>query len=147
MQQLPKLILPITTLPLPSTTTPISQISFHPNLALILLQTSDRTVVALRIRSSEEVQAKQARRKKREKEKKEKKDRAGVNGDDGEVNGENGIGGAVRWEDRIAVLCTVRANAKIRSFALSDTDSGTGKSGIPVGSLLSLPAKHSHSSD
>lgn len=90
-------------------------------------------MVALRLRSNEEVQAKQARRKKREKEKKDKKKGAAVDIDlEGETVGAESSNGVVKWEERIAVLCTVRANAKIRSFALSDTDSGLGKNGIPV---------------
>lgn len=124
------MIQPLATLSLPTSSSPVSQIAFHPNLPLILLQTSDKAVVALRIRHAEEVQAKQARRKKRDKEKKDKKKDQGV--DVKEEAADHLPSGEVKWEDRVTLLCTVRANAKIRSFALSDSEAGNSKSGVPV---------------
>jgi U3 small nucleolar RNA-associated protein 12 len=108
-------------------------------LPLLLLQTSDKVVVALRIRPDDEVLAKLARRKKRaaEKEKgKGGKKGKGVdvaNGNskaDAENEEQEGVEGEIKWEDKVAVLCTVRANAKVKSFSLGPNEGLKG--GVPV---------------
>jgi U3 small nucleolar RNA-associated protein 12 len=131
--QLSKLINPLTSLPLPASSAPITQISSHPTLPLLLLQTSDKVVVALRIRPDEEVLAKLARRKKRAAEKEKEKEKGKKKGKGGEeVKVEDGVEGSdtVKWEDKVAVLCTVRANAKIKSFSLGPNEGLKG--GVPV---------------
>ncbi|EIW66132.1 hypothetical protein TREMEDRAFT_72445 [Tremella mesenterica DSM 1558] len=142
---------PLCSLPLPSNTQPISQISFHPTLPLLLLQNGERTITVLRIRTEEEVGAKRARRKKREREKGKKKqlpllasatNKSGLTekGDDvGEEGVEKGTEGGeeeegddgdqVKWEEKLTSLCVVRTNAKIRSFAF---DEEVGKGGVSV---------------
>ena len=76
------------TIPLPASTSPITQITAHPTLPLILLQTADKVVVALRIRPDDEVLAKLARRKKRAAEKEKGKKKGDLRGEG--VNGEDG---------------------------------------------------------
>lgn len=81
-----------------------------------------------------------ARRKKRaaekEKEKGKKKGGKGDAGANGNTEqGENGAGGdveegEVKWEDKVAVLCTVRANAKVKSFSVGPNEGLKG--GVPV---------------
>jgi U3 small nucleolar RNA-associated protein 12 len=123
--QLPTLIRPLCTLPLPASQHPITQITFHPTQPLILLQTSDRAITALRLRSVEEVESKRARRKKREREKGKKK------GEDGAGHEVDDAAGEVRWEERVTGFCVVRANAKIKSFSLAEEEP-TSKGGISV---------------
>ena len=124
--QLPTSIQPLYTLPLPASPHPITQAAFHPSLPLILLHTSERTINVLRLRSEEEVSAKRARRKKREREKGKQKGEAAAGDMDGEESSE------VAWQDRVQGWCNIRTNAKIKSFALSEADSGSFKSGVPV---------------
>ncbi|OCF31605.1 U3 small nucleolar RNA-associated protein 12 [Kwoniella heveanensis BCC8398] len=131
--ELPTLIQPLCTLPLPSSSEPITQLSFHPTQPLLFLQTSARSTIILRLRSEEEVAAKRARRKKRDREKK-KKGKTDVVEED-EVNGELAEG-EVKWEERLAVWCTVRANAKVRSFAFAPEEIASAKGGISL--LLAL---------
>lgn len=99
----------------------------------------------LRLRPAEEIAAKRARRKRREKEKEEKakgkaskgkkvsQEEVATNeaGAQGDGEGEGDEVGAVRWEERVAVWCTVRANAKVKSFALAP-DGGVSKAGVSV---------------
>ena len=110
---------------------PVSQIAFHPTQPVILLQTSDRSTTVLRLRTEEEIAAKRARRKKRDREKGRKK------GEKGEEAAEEQVEetAEVKWEDRLQTLCVVRANAKVKSFALGPEETGV-KGGIPV--LLAL---------
>lgn len=117
------------TLPLPTSSQPITQIQFHPSQPLILLQTSERATTVLRIRSEEEVAAKRARRKKRDREKTKKKGAAAVE--------ENELEDAspVKWEERIQAWCIIRSNAKVRSFDLGPAETSA-KGGIPVGPPL-----------
>jgi len=85
-----------------------------------MLQTSDRNTTILRLRTEEEVAAKRARRKKRDKEK----------GKKSEIVDEEDS--AVKYEERVVEWCTIRANAKVRSFAISPEDVGSGKGGISI---------------
>ncbi|WVQ82103.1 hypothetical protein IAT38_004231 [Cryptococcus sp. DSM 104549] len=132
--QLPSLVKPLCTLPLPSSSHPITQIAFHPTLPLLLLQTSDRSVAVIRLRTEEEVSAKRARRKKRDREKKKKgKGDAKVQGEEEEEDNDNE---EVKWEERVTTWCTVRANAKIKSFSFADEGVSSVKGGISL--LLAL---------
>lgn len=97
-----------------------------------MLQTSDRATTILRLRTEEEVAAKRARRKKRDKEKAKTKGKAGAEGEDAEVNGDGDVDEPVKWEERVVEWCVLRANAKVRSFAISPEDVGSGKGGISI---------------
>ncbi|BEJ00040.1 hypothetical protein CcaverHIS631_0410820 [Cutaneotrichosporon cavernicola] len=110
--ELPKLVLPLCTVPLPPSTHPVSQLAFHPTLPVILAQTSERTTAVLRLRSEEEVAAKRARRRKRDREKSKKK---GVDVEEEAMNEE-----PIAWEDRVTTWCVVKANAKVKSFSLGE---------------------------
>lgn len=94
-----------------------------------MLQTSDRSTTILRLRTEEEVAAKRARRKKRDKEKNKKKGQAAVDNEETEVVDDDA---PVKWEERVVEWCILRANAKVRSFAISPEDLGTGKTGFAV---------------
>ena len=86
----------------------------------------------IRLRTEEEVAAKRTRRKKREREKGKKKGNAA----EGELVDEPI--GEVKWEERLTIWCTVRANAKVKSFSFPPDDVGTEKTGIPVGVTCSV---------
>lgn len=116
---------PLCNLPLPTSRHPISQASFHPTLPLLFLRTSDRATTTLRLRSIEEVKAKRIRRKKREREKGKKTAVEDTNGHEEEDV-------EVKWEQRLVTWCIVRANAKVKSFALSPSEADTTKGGVPV---------------
>ncbi|KIR53961.1 U3 small nucleolar RNA-associated protein 12 [Cryptococcus gattii Ru294] len=131
--ELPTLIASLCTLPLPSSTHPISQITWHPTLPLLSLQTSDRGIAILRLRTEEEVNAKRARRKKRDREKK-KKGKSDKQKDEDKEEDEKDE--PVKWEERVAIWCMVRANAKIKSFAFADENVASVKGGVSL--LLAL---------
>ncbi len=125
-----------------SLTNSIQSLSFHPNprIPLLFMQTTDKSVTVLRIRSEEELEAKKARRRKREREKATKKAKGGVTsngGEDMEVDGEgadeksNGT-----WVDRITDWCIIRAGGKIRSVSLVETETGMETAGLSI--LFSL---------
>jgi U3 small nucleolar RNA-associated protein 12 len=107
--QLPHAILPAASLPL-STQHRVHQISHHPLLPYLAIQSHDRSVEVFRIRTEEEVRKKQARRKKRAKEKgktvDEEKDDAG--------------GDVVLLADLFTPYLIVRATGKIRSFCFPE---------------------------
>ncbi|ORY22394.1 putative WD-repeat protein [Naematelia encephala] len=129
--ELPTLIRSLCTVPLPSSNQPISQIEFHPTLPLIFLQTSERTTSVIRMRSEEEVESKRNRRKKRDREKEKKKGgevAVTVNGND-EVT-------EIKWEERVTTWCTIRANAKVKSFSFPAEEVASTKGGVPL--LLAL---------
>nr|XP_019043827.1 U3 small nucleolar RNA-associated protein 12 [Kwoniella bestiolae CBS 10118]OCF22757.1 U3 small nucleolar RNA-associated protein 12 [Kwoniella bestiolae CBS 10118] len=130
--QLPTLIKPLCTLPLPTSSHAITQINFHETLPLLFLQTNDKTMITLRIRSEEEVNAKRARRKKRDKEKSKKKGKQ----DEEEEEVNDVPSGEVKWEERITSWCVVRANAKIKSFAIARDQVDSAKGGVQL--LLAL---------
>nr|ODO01220.1 U3 small nucleolar RNA-associated protein 12 [Cryptococcus depauperatus CBS 7855] len=130
--ELPSVVQPLCALPLPSLAYPVSQISWHPTLPLLTLQTSERGVIVLRLRTEEELSAKRARRKKREREKKRKSDHKGKEDNKhAEVDEE-----PIEWKDRMAVWCAVRTNAKVKSFAFADENASSIKGGISL--LLAL---------
>lgn len=107
----------------------MTQLAFHSTLPLIFAQTSDKTTAVLRVRSEEEVAAKQARRKKRDREKSKKKKGAAATTEE-EAEGNEPADAEIKWEDRVTTWCVVKANAKVKSFAIA---SETGKN---VGLLL-----------
>lgn len=75
--------------------------------------------------------AKRARRKKRDREKGKKK-----GADDSEaavVEVKEEDSGEVKFEERVQAWCTVRANAKVKSFSLATNEETVGSmGGIPV---------------
>ncbi|ODO09357.1 hypothetical protein I350_02957 [Cryptococcus amylolentus CBS 6273] len=129
---LPSLLVSLCSLPVSSSTHPISQISWHPTLPLLALQTTDRGVVIMRLRTEEEISAKRSRRKKRDREKKKKA--KGKDEKEDEVEEEDDE--PVKWEERVAVWCVVRANAKVKSFAFASESSTFVKGGVSL--LLAL---------
>ncbi|WWD03840.1 hypothetical protein V865_001896 [Kwoniella europaea PYCC6329] len=129
--ELPTLIQPLCTLPLPSSSHAITQIDFHPTLPLLLLQTNDKTIIVLRIRSEEEVNAKRARRKKRDKEKSKKKGKQQVEEEE-EEQLNDGVTGDVKWEERVTSWCVIRANAKVKSFAMAREQVDSAKGGVQL---------------
>lgn len=107
-------LLPLATL---SHSQRIAQISFHPSENLLAVQTTERTVEVLRLRTEEEIRKKIARRRKREKEKrKEKALKAGKSIDNEEEAGASSSVQEPTWKDRLASWITIRAPGKIRSF-------------------------------
>jgi U3 small nucleolar RNA-associated protein 12 len=92
---------------------------------LIAVQTTERTVEVLRLRTEEEIRKKAARRRKREKEKR-KDGAADVNGTaDKEAT----------WKDRLASWIIIRTPGKIRSF-----DFGTGNQNLKAGDVTIMTA-------
>ncbi|KAJ9117587.1 hypothetical protein QFC22_004437 [Naganishia vaughanmartiniae] len=85
--------------------------------------TSDRSVVVLRWRSTEELEAKRARRRKREKEKRASKPAAadGAVKEDAEDEEEDGD---IGWVARLTEWCVVRAGGKIRGVSLPQGEDG-----------------------
>lgn len=71
---------------------------------------------------------------------KQQKSGKGKDKGDGAVNAndkeEQDAEGKGNWEDKVAVLCTVRANAKIRSFSLGRGEGLKGQ--VPVSVALRL---------
>jgi U3 small nucleolar RNA-associated protein 12 len=90
----------------------ISQVKFHPSMPYLAVQTGEKTVEVLRLRTAEEIKKKMIRRKKREREKKKEKGEA-----DAEVAEKGDVEDKVpEWKDRLASWIVVRAGGKIRSF-------------------------------
>ena len=119
-EQVPTFIEPRSSLPLSPTGQPISQIAFHNTAPLLLVQTTDRTVTAFRLRTEEEVAAKRARRKKRDRVKGKSKDEIEGAAEDVAHAEEDGVEpGAVGWGERAALLCVIRGGSKIKSFSIS----------------------------
>lgn len=87
----------------------IGQVAYHPTENILAVQTTERTIEVLRIRTEEEVRRKAARRRKREKEKKEKQGLANGYEKDSE-------GPQLTWKDRLASWVIIRTPSKIRSF-------------------------------
>ncbi|TFK55785.1 WD40 repeat-like protein [Heliocybe sulcata] len=114
-----KMIHPITTLPL-SSSHRVSQITFHPTLPYLAVQSHDRSVELFRIRTEEEVRKKQARRRRRAKEKKEKKGKGHEDGVDVDVDEHK----EVELVDLFTPYLVVRASGKIRSFDFPSSDPG-----------------------
>ncbi|KAG8728474.1 hypothetical protein FRC12_021726, partial [Ceratobasidium sp. 428] len=119
------------TLPL-STKHRVVQISRHPSLPYVAIQSHDRSVEIFRVRTSAEVLKKQARRKKRAKEKAVKvvKDKdADVVMTDAQQDEEPG---EVTLEDLFTPYLIVRASGKIRSFYFPGDLSTAEAKGAPI---------------
>lgn len=120
------MISPITTIPLASRHR-VSQIAFHPTQPYVAVQSHDRSVEVLRIRTEEEARKKLARRRKRAQEKKTKnKDSSATATMEIDAEEERDI----QLVDLFTPHLIVRANGKIRSFDFSNEE--TSKSGPPV---------------
>jgi U3 small nucleolar RNA-associated protein 12 len=87
----------------------VSQIKFHPTMPYLAMQTGEKTVEVLRVRTEEEIKKKAIRRRKREREKKKEKGEPVADGGEGEEK-------AIEWRDRLTSWIVVRAGGKIRSF-------------------------------
>jgi U3 small nucleolar RNA-associated protein 12 len=105
----------------------VSQVTFHPTLPYIAVQSHERSVEVFRIRTEEEARKKQLRRRKRAKEKKTKQTgEAEAYDNDEDMDVEKDI----EFSDLFTPHLVVRASGKIRSFDLPTPDSG--KAGFPV---------------
>jgi U3 small nucleolar RNA-associated protein 12 len=112
--QLSKAIHPVSTLPLASPYR-VSQISFHPTLPYLFVQSNERSVEVFRVRSDDDIRKKRARRKKRA-------DAKAAVGKGEKVNDvpDNGDAEKVEVVDLFTPYLIVRATGKIKSFALPE---------------------------
>lgn len=115
------MILPITTLPL-SSRHRVSQITFHPTLPYLAVQSHDRSIEIFRIRTEEEVRKKQARRKKRAKEKKEQG--KSKSAEEHEI-AEDETSQSISLADLFIPYLVARASGKVRSFNFGDEQVGS----------------------
>lgn len=105
-------LLPLSTL---SHAQRIAQIQYNSEERILAIQTTEKTIEILRLRSEEEIRKKVARRRKREKEKREKK-KGAVNGD-ASMTAEDEVSlKEPTWKDRLASWIVIRTTGKIRSF-------------------------------
>ena len=105
------MIHPVTTIPL-SSKHRVSQLSFHPRLQYLAVQSHDRSVEIFRVRTEDEIRKKQARRKKRAREKKKEKGLQESDVEDEENEGEREID----LVELFTPYLIVRSSGKIRSF-------------------------------
>lgn len=105
-------LLPLSTL---SHTQRIAQIQYHPTENILAVQTTEKVIEILRLRTEEEIRKKVARRRKREKEKKDKKKVVNGHTDAAAEEAESSIKDPT-WKDRLASWIVIRTNGKIRSF-------------------------------
>jgi U3 small nucleolar RNA-associated protein 12 len=105
------MIHPVTTIPL-SSKHRVSQLSFHPRLQYLAVQSHDRSVEIFRVRTEEEIRKKQARRKKRAREKKKEKGQKEPDSGDEENEEEREID----LVELFTPYLIVRSSGKIRSF-------------------------------
>ena len=112
--QLSKVIHPVSTLPLASPYR-VSQISFHPTLPYLFVQSNERSVEVFRVRSDNDIRKKQVRRKKRADAKVAMGKGEKVNDipDDEEPE-------KIELADLFTPYLIVRATGKIKSFALPE---------------------------
>ncbi len=103
---------------------------------MLYIQTSDKAIIVLRIRTAEEMAAKRARRKKRDREK--AKVKVANDEDDVEDDEDLAAGNGNEWIARIAEWCVVRASGKIRSFSLVDSEDASSSKGVQVSVDLHL---------
>lgn len=130
--QLSKPIQPAGALPL-STKHRVAQISRHPHLPYVAIQSHDRSVEIFRIRTESEALKKQARRRKRAKEKAAK---TGTKGKDTDATMEDvqqdEDSGTVTLEDLFTPYLIIRASGKIRSFDFPNGTPASETKGAPV---------------
>ena len=121
------MIHPISTLPLASRHR-VSQISMHPTLPYLAVQSHDRSVEIFRVRTEEEIKKKRVRRNKRAKEKREKDRAQGKEKDehDTELDGKEVVAGKVDLVDLFTPYLVIRASGKIRSFDFATETSTRG---------------------
>lgn len=136
------MIYPISTLPLAARHR-VSQITFHPLLPYLAVQSHDRSVEVFRIRNEEEVRKKQLRRKKREKEKQQiSQDKIGGKKAEAEPQPET-VGGEeedINLIDLFTPYIVLRASGKIKSFDFSGGSDFKG--GFQVRDALLDPLKN-----
>lgn len=137
--QITKLIHPVTTIPL-SSKHRVSQLSFHPRLQYLAVQSHDRSVEIFRIRTEEEIRKKQARRKKRAREKKkEKGQKDPETGDEEDEEARE-----IDLVELFTPYLIVRSGGKIRSFDFGSEMATEFKGNTQVFlQLLSLAPSHS----
>ncbi|CAE6522518.1 unnamed protein product [Rhizoctonia solani] len=130
--EISKPIQPAGSLPL-STKHKVAQISRHPHLPYLAIQSHDRSVEIFRVRTESEVLKKQARRKKRAKEKAAKANAKGKTVDtdmnDGQQDTEAEI---ISLENLFTPYLIVRASGKIRSFDFPGGPHGSDTKGAPI---------------
>ncbi|CAE6412043.1 unnamed protein product [Rhizoctonia solani] len=130
--EISKPIQPAGSLPL-STKHKVAQISQHPHLPYLAIQSHDRSVEVFRIRTESEALKKQARRKKRAKEKATKANVKGKATDAELDNGrEEAETDAISLEDLFTPYLIVRASGKIRSFDFPEGTPGSETKGTPI---------------
>ncbi|CAE6501125.1 unnamed protein product [Rhizoctonia solani] len=116
-----------------STKHKVAQISRHPHLPYLAIQSHDRSVEIFRIRTESEALKKQARRKKRAKEKAAKANAKGkpidTEMDDGQQDTEIE---AISLENIFTPYLIVRASGKIRSFDFPEGKPGSDIKGAPI---------------
>lgn len=98
---------------------------------MLYVQTADKAITVLRIRTAEEMAAKKLRRKKREREK--AKAKGGEDVDNVEEEDDEVVESGNEWIARITGWCVVRASGKIRSFSLVDSEDPSSSKGVQVG--------------
>ncbi|KAI0069150.1 WD-repeat-containing protein [Artomyces pyxidatus] len=117
--EIAKAIHPLSTLPL-SSQHRVSQITFHPTLPYLAIQSHDRSVEILRVRTEEEIRKKHARRRKRAKEKEAAKGKGKV-----EDQPEAGTDEKIEVADLFTPYLIARATGKIRSFSFATEEATT----------------------
>ncbi|CCO33952.1 putative WD repeat-containing protein C3D6,12 [Rhizoctonia solani AG-1 IB] len=134
--EISKPIQPAGSLPL-STKHKVAQISRHPHLPYLAIQSHERSVEIFRMRTESEALKKQARRKKRAKEKATKATTKDKNAD-AEMDGGREETAAISLEDLFTPYLIIRASGKIRSFDFPEGTTGSEAKGAPVGGLSSF---------
>ncbi|KAG8693426.1 hypothetical protein FRC08_009115 [Ceratobasidium sp. 394] len=119
----------------------VAQISRHPSLPYLAIQSHDRSVEIFRVRTEVEALKKQARRKKRAKEKASKAVAKGKDTDvvmaDAQEDEESGV---VTQEDLFTPYLIIRASGKIRSFCFPEDMPTSETKGAPIMTSLASNA-------
>ena len=132
------MIHPVTTIPL-SSKHRVSQLSFHPRLQYLAVQSHDRSVEIFRVRTEEEIRKKQARRKKRVREKRKEKGQKGADSGDEENVEEREID----LVELFTPYLIVRSSGKVRSFDFGSDTTTDARGNIQVGyQIRSLALSH-----
>ena len=120
----------------------IAQVLFHPKKPMLAVQSHDKTVDILRIRTQEEVRRKQARRKRREREKAK-----ASGGDKGDLEVEQAAAPDDELDNSTAKISlvnlfvpylVVRASGKIRSLSYSEETDAKGASQVSCCLFITL---------
>ncbi|KAG8695193.1 hypothetical protein FRC08_007977, partial [Ceratobasidium sp. 394] len=119
----------------------VAQISRHPSLPYLAIQSHDRSVEIFRVRTEAEALKKQARRKKRAKEKASKAAAKGKDTDvamaDAQEDEEPNV---VTQEDLFTPYLIIRASGKIRSFCFPEDMPTSETKGAPIMTALASNA-------